>query len=197
MLSPQALDAAEAAARAASAQVTISRESAASATDQVSASSAALRAALAKLESARAVRDLAAIQLADTRVLAPAGGIVSNKNVEPGQLVAAGQPLVSVVPLTDVWVIANMKETDLRDIKPGAPAELDVDAYPDQPLQGTVSSLGPATGARFSLLPPDNATGNFTKVVQRVPVRINVMQSDDPQRPLRPGMSVFVTITTR
>jgi len=197
MLSPQALDAAEAAARAASAQVTISRESAASATDQVSASSAALRAALAKLESARAVRDLAAIQLADTRVLAPASGIVSNKNVEPGQLVAAGQPLVSVVPLTDIWVVANMKETDLRDIKPGAPAELDVDAYPDQPLQGTVSSLGPATGARFSLLPPDNATGNFTKVVQRVPVRINVKQSDDPQRPLRPGMSVFVTITTR
>jgi membrane fusion protein (multidrug efflux system) len=156
-----------------------------------------LRAALAKLESARAVRDLAAIQLADTRVLAPASGIVSNKNVEPGQLVAAGQPLVSVVPLTDIWVVANMKETDLRDIKPGAPAELDVDAYPDQPLQGTVSSLGPATGARFSLLPPDNATGNFTKVVQRVPVRINVKQSDDPQRPLRPGMSVFVTITTR
>jgi membrane fusion protein (multidrug efflux system) len=197
MLSQQALDAAEAAARAASAQVMVSRESAASATDQVSASSAALRAALAKLDSARATRDLAAIQLADTRVLAPADGIVSNKNVEPGQLVTPGQPLVSVVPLGDVWVVANMKETDVRDIKPGATAELEVDAYPGHSFQGVVMSIGPATGARFALLPPDNATGNFTKVVQRLPVRISVTQSDDPLRPLRPGMSVFVTITTQ
>jgi membrane fusion protein, multidrug efflux system len=197
MLSSQALDAAEATARAASAQVQVSRESATSATEQVSASSAALRAALAKLESARAARDLAAIQLADTRILAPASGIVSNKNVEPGQLVAAGQPLVSVVPLTDIWVVANMKETDVRDVKPGAVADLEVDAYPGLPLQGTVASIGPATGARFALLPPDNATGNFTKVVQRLPVRINVKQHDDPLRPLRPGMSVFVTITTK
>ena len=197
MLSPQTLDAAEAAARAASAQVSMSRESAASAGEQVTASGAALRAALAKVDSARAVRDLAAIQLADTRIVAPASGIVSNKSMEPGQLVAAGQPLLSLVPLADIWIVANMKETDVRDIKPGARVDVEVDAYPETPVAGEVESVGPATGARFSLLPPDNATGNFTKVVQRVPVRIRVKQSDDPLRPLRPGMSVYVTISTQ
>lgn len=197
MLSPQALDLAEAAARAALAQVTVSRESATSAGEQVTASGAALRGALAKVESARAVRDLAAIQLADTRIVAPADGIVSNKNIEPGQLVAVGQPLMSLVPLADVWVVANMKETDVREIKPGAAAELEIDAYPGQSIEGTVTSVGPATGARFSLLPPDNATGNFTKVVQRVPVRIRVKQSADPLRPLRPGMSVNVIVSTK
>jgi membrane fusion protein, multidrug efflux system len=197
MVSPQALDAAEAAARSALAQVQVSRESATSAGEQVTAYGAALRAALAKVESSRAQRDLAAIQLADTRIAAPASGIVSNKNMEPGQLVAAGQPLLSLVPLADIWIVANMKETDVRDVKPGAAVEIEVDAYPGKPVEGTVSSVGPATGARFSLLPPDNATGNFTKVVQRVPVRIQVKQSGAPLRPLRPGMSVYVTITTK
>jgi membrane fusion protein (multidrug efflux system) len=197
MLSPQALDSAEATARAALAQVRVSRETASSAGEQVSASDAALRAALAKVAAARAGRDLAALQLADTRILAPTAGVVSNKTIEPGQLVAAGQPLLALVPLAEVWVVANMKETEVRDVKPGATVDVEVDAYPGQPVAGTVVSVGPATGARFSLLPPDNATGNFTKVVQRIPVRIRVRQSDDPLRPLRPGMSVFVTIATR
>jgi membrane fusion protein, multidrug efflux system len=197
MMSPQALDAAEAAARASLAQVRGSRESALSAGEQVTASGAALRAALAKVEAARAARDLAANQLADTRIAAPASGIVSNKSVEPGQLVQAGQPLLSVVPIDDIWVTANLKETDLRDVKPGAPVEMDVDAYPGLKVEGKVESVSPATGARFSLLPPDNATGNFTKVVQRVPVKIRLIQSADPQRLLRPGMSVNVTITTK
>lgn len=197
MLSPQSLDAAEAAARASLAQVKASRESAASAGDQVTASGAALRAALAKVEAARAARDLAANQLADTRVTAPASGIVSNKSVEPGQLVQAGQPLLSVVPLDDIWVTANLKETDVRDIKIGAVAEIEVDAYPELKIEGKVESISPATGARFSLLPPDNATGNFTKVVQRLPIKIHIEQSTDPRRLLRPGMSVGVTISTK
>jgi membrane fusion protein (multidrug efflux system) len=197
MVSPQALDAAEAAARAALAQVKASRESAVSAGEQATASSAALRAALAKVDSSRAARDLAAMQLADTRIAAPATGVVGSKAVEPGQFVQVGQPLMSVVPLDDVWVVANMKETDVRGIKPGAPAEIEVDAYPGVAVAGTVDSIAPATGARFSLLPPDNATGNFTKVVQRVPVKILVKQNGDPLRLLRPGMSVFVTITTK
>ncbi|MBI3523272.1 MAG: HlyD family secretion protein [Betaproteobacteria bacterium] len=196
MVSPQALDAAEAAARAALAQVRSSRDLAASAGEQVTASSAALRAALAKVDAARAARDFAANQLVDTRVLAPVDGVVSNKSVEPGQLVQAGQPLLAVVPLNDIWVVANLKETDLRNIQPGAPVEMQVDAYPGLAVEGSVESLSPATGARFSLLPPDNATGNFTKVVQRVPVRIRLSQSKDTAHPLRPGMSVFVTITT-
>lgn len=197
MASPQQLDAAEAAARSSLAQVRASRESAASAGEQVTASNAALRAALAKVASARAARDLAASQLADTRIAAPATGVVAAKSVEPGQLVQSGQPLLNVVPLDDIWVVANMKETEVRDVKPGQAASIEVDAYPGSVVSGTVESIAPATGARFSLLPPDNATGNFTKVVQRVPVRIRVRQSDDPQRLLRPGLSVYTTITTR
>ena len=197
MLSPQALDAAQAAARAALAQVETSKQSANSASEQITASSAALTAAQAKVEAARAARDLAANQLADTRVVAPAGGVVAAKNVEPGQLVQAGQPLLSVVPLADLWVTANLKETELKDIKLGAVATVEVDAYPGIAVQGQVESISPATGARFALLPPDNATGNFTKVIQRVPVRIRIQQSEDATRLLRPGMSVTVVITTR
>ncbi len=197
MATPQALDAAEAAARSAHAQVRASRDTAASAGEQVSATGAALRAALARVEAARGARDLAANQLADTRVTAPVAGLVANKTVEPGQLVQAGQPVLSIVPLDDIWIVANMKETEVRDVKPGLRAEIDVDAYPGARVEGVVDSISPATGARFSLLPPDNATGNFTKVVQRVPVRIRVKQADDPQRLLRPGLSVFVTIAVK
>ena len=197
MMSPQALDAAQAAARAAQAQVEASKQSANSAGDQITASSAALTAAQAKVEAARAARDLAANQLADTRVVAPASGVIAAKNVEPGQLVQAGQPLLSVVPLADLWVTANLKETELKDIKIGASVNVEIDAYPDSKVEGHVESISPATGARFSLLPPDNATGNFTKVIQRVPVRIRIQQSEDAARLLRPGMSVTVVITTR
>jgi len=197
MVSAQAVDAAEAAARSALAQVQASRESATSAGEQVTASSAALRAALAKVDAARAARDLAANQLADTRIVAPVSGVVASKSVEPGQLVQAGQPLLSVVPLNDIWVVANLKETDLAGIAPGAPVAMEIDAYPGLKVEGAVESLSPATGARFSLLPPDNATGNFTKVVQRVPVKIRLKQNRDTARPLRPGMSVVVTITTK
>jgi membrane fusion protein (multidrug efflux system) len=197
MLSPQALDAAQAGARAALAQVETSKQSANSATEQITASSAALTAAQAKVEAARAARDLAANQLADTRIVAPTNGVVAAKNVEPGQLVQAGQPLLSVVPLADLWITANLKETELKDIKLGATASVEIDAYPGMAVQGQVESISPATGARFALLPPDNATGNFTKVIQRVPVRIRIQQSEDATRLLRPGMSVTVIIITR
>ena len=196
MVSPQALDSAEAAARAAQAQVRTSRDNAASAGEQVTASGAALRAAIAKVEAARAARDFAANQLADTRILAPVSGFVSNKSVVAGQLVQAGQPMLSLVPLDEVWVIANLKETDMNRIKVGDKAELEVDAYGGMKVPGEVESISPATGARFSLLPPDNATGNFTKVVQRVPVRIRIQQNTEPARPLRPGMSVVAEIAT-
>lgn len=197
MLSPQALDAAQASARAALAQVETSKQSAMSASELINASNAALTAAQAKVEAARALRDLAANQLADTRIVSPSTGVVAAKNVEPGQLVQAGQPLLTVVPLADLWITANMKETEIKDIKIGATAEVEIDAYPGTKLQGQVESISPATGARFALLPPDNATGNFTKVIQRVPVRIRIQQSEDATRLLRPGMSVTVIVTTR
>ena len=183
IVSKQQLDAARAAATAADAQV--------------SATQAALAAADARVAGARAARDEAALQLSYTRITAPMSGVVSKKNVEMGELVQAGQPLMSVVPLSDVWVVANFKETQIEGVTPGDPADITVDAYPGLHVAGHVESLSPATGAKFSLLPPDNATGNFTKVVQRVPVRIRLDRPNDPERPLRPGMSVEVTVTTR
>src|SRR6059036_3127126 len=178
----QALDAAEAAARAADAAL--------------AAAQAALLDADARVGAARAARDQAALNLSYTRITAPAEGVVSKKTVEVGQLVQPGQPLMSEVPLSDVWVTANLKETQTANVTPGDPADFTVDAYPGRHVKGHVESLSPATGAKFSLLPPDNATGNFTKVVQRIPVRIRP-DKPDPAHPLRPGMSVVVTIQTR
>src|SRR5437870_1387566 len=115
-----------------------------------------------------------------------------------GQLVQPGQPLMTVVPLEDVWVTANLKETETADVTPGDSADITVDAYRGVHFRGHVESLSPATGAKFSLLPPDNATGNFTKVVQRIPVRIRLdCTTMNPAHPLRPGMSVVATIKTR
>ena len=182
IVSKQQLDAVEATARAADAAL--------------AAAQAALLAADARVGAARAARDQAALNLSYTRVIAPSSGVVSKKTVELGQLVQAGQPLMSVVPLEDVWVTANLKETEVAEVKPGEPVDFTVDAYPGRHFTGHVQSLSPATGARFSLLPPDNATGNFTKVVQRVPVRVRP-DKVDPAHPLRPGLSVVVTIQTK
>jgi membrane fusion protein (multidrug efflux system) len=101
---------------------------------------------------------------------------------------------MAIVPLEDVWVVANLKETQIEQVLPGAPAEIRADAYPGRIFHGYVESLSPATGAKFSLLPPDNATGNFTKIVQRIPVRVRLDTPPDSAHPLRPGMSVDVTI---
>jgi membrane fusion protein (multidrug efflux system) len=116
--------------------------------------------------------------------------------VEVGQLVQAGQPLLTVVSDTGVWVTANFKETQLVDIKVGQPVDLEVDAYGGYKVKGTVESVSAATGAKFALLPPDNATGNFTKVVQRVPVRIRIVGAEKTH-PLRPGMSVVAHVDTK
>ena len=163
----------------------------------VEAAEAASTGASAKVLSARAARDRAALDLSYTQITAPSNGVVSRKTVEVGQYVQAGQPLLDVVPLDDVWVVANFKETEIRDVTPGDKAEIRVDAYPGRTFSGHVESLSPATGARFSLLPPDNATGNFTKVVQRIPVKIRVDGPVDPAHPLRPGMSVTATVVTQ
>ena len=185
----QQLDAADAAARGADAQLLAAR-------DQVQAAEAGLTSASARGGSARAARDQAALQLSYTRLVSPVSGVVSRKDVEVGQLVQVGQPLMSVVPLDNVWVVANLKETEVRDVNPGDRVEIRVDSYPGRRFWGNVESLSPASGARFSLLPPDNATGNFTKVVQRIPVRIRIAGSQDPRHVLRPGMSVNVVIST-
>ena len=196
IVSGQQMDAANAAAQAAQAQLLAAQGNADAARQQVVSAGAGLTVADAKVAAARAARDQVALQLSYTRILAPQTGIVAKRSVEVGQLVNPGQPLMTVVPMSTVWVTANLKETQVRDVRPGDEVEFSVDAYPGNTFHGTVESISPATGARFSLLPPDNATGNFTKVVQRIPVRITVT-SQDPRRPLRPGMSANVTITTK
>jgi len=156
-----------------------------------------VRLAQARLQAAEAAVANAKLQMAYTKVLAPEGGIISKKEVEPGQLVQAGQPMMEIVSDSDIWITANFKETQLAQLRVGEPVEIDVDAYDGAAASGRVESLSAATGAKFALLPPDNATGNFTKVVQRLPVRIAVTQGLGKDRPLRPGMSVTVHVTPR
>ncbi|MBV9587282.1 MAG: HlyD family secretion protein [Alphaproteobacteria bacterium] len=151
----------------------------------------------AKLLQARATLQLAKNDLDNTVIRAPVAGIAGNRAGQIGQYVKAGTQLLSLVPLPQIYVTANFKETQLTRMRPGQPAEISVDAYPDQPLQGKVESFAPGSGAQFSLLPPDNATGNFTKIVQRVPVRIAVPAEAPIAKLLRPGLSVTVTVDTR
>jgi membrane fusion protein (multidrug efflux system) len=117
--------------------------------------------------------------------------------VEVGQVVQPGQPLLAIVPLDDIWVTANFKESQLKAMRPGQSAVVSVDAYGGRLYRGHVDSIAAATGARFSLLPPENATGNYVKVVQRVPVKIVFEHGQDPEHLLRPGMSVVPTVLTR
>ncbi len=188
-ITPQQLDAAVATADAARAQVTANE-------NRVAAASAQVRAAGGQVASALAARDAAALNLSYAHIAAPSDGVVSEKSVEIGQLVQPGQALLAVVPLRDVWVVANLKETQLKGVRPGQVVDIRPDAYPGRTVRGHVESLSAATGATFSLLPPDNATGNFVKVVQRVPVKILIDSPFDPAAPLRPGMSVQVTVHT-
>jgi membrane fusion protein, multidrug efflux system len=196
IVSAQQFDAAEAAAAQAAAKLEAARRQAAAAGSQVSASGAAVRSADARLAAAQAAVSNAGLQLSYAYITAPVAGIVAKRNAEVGALVQVGQTLMSIVPDENVWVTANLKETQLTHVRVGDRAEFTVDAYPGRSFEGRVESLSPATGARFALLPPDNATGNFTKVVQRVPVRIAVDQPAGSPVPLRPGMSVDVTIET-
>lgn len=193
----QQLDAASTAATATEAEVSaLEREVAAARAAEVSAN-AAVRGANARLARAEASVKKARLDVAYARVAAPSSGVISKTQVEVGQLVQAGQPLAAVVADSAIWVTANLKETELSDIREGQEVAMDVDAYPGCDATGTVESLSPATGSKFALLPPDNATGNFTKVVQRVPVRIAISGGCGDGRPLRPGMSVVTHIRTR
>ena len=151
----------------------------------------------ARAQQAKASLDQAELNLQYTVIKAPTKGIVSRKSVEVGQVIQPGQPLMALIPLDTVWITANFKETQLRDMHPGQPVTIQVDAYGGRDLKGKVDSIAAATGARFSLLPPENATGNYVKVVQRVPVKIVLEAGQDPDRILRPGMSVVPTVYTK
>ena len=152
----------------------------------------------AVLAQAQADLAYAELQLQYTEVRAPVDGVVSRRTVELGQVAQMGQPLLAIVPLHEVWVLANFKETQLARIRPGMPVEVRVDSFSDRVFKGTVDSLAAGTGARFSLLPPENATGNWVKVVQRLPVKIKIDpgQFGNPDT-LRAGMSAEVTVKLR
>jgi membrane fusion protein (multidrug efflux system) len=149
----------------------------------------------ADLNSKEAALTLARVNLGYTRITAPEGGIVSERKVRPGQLVSPGTQVISLIQ-KDVWVQANYKETQLRHMRPGDPAEIRLDAFPGVILRGKVSHVAPASGSQFALLPPDNATGNFTKIVQRVPVKIVLDPGQANVGQLRPGLSVIAAVRT-
>jgi membrane fusion protein (multidrug efflux system) len=153
--------------------------------------------AAAALKAQKAAHNLAGINLGYTRITAPVDGMVSERRVRPGQYLSVGTQVISLVPLPNVWVIANYKETQMTNVRGGQRARVTVDAFPGKVLHGHVDSWSPASGAQFALLPPDNATGNFTKVVQRIPVKIVLDQDPSLAELLRPGMSVIATIDTR
>ncbi len=158
---------------------------------------AALDKARAARRQAEAARAVAAIDLENTAIRAPTDGIVGQRVARVGQYVDPGQPLLAVVPAQDAYVIANFKETQLTHIVAGQPVTLEVDAFDGDGLKGHVDSFAPASGAQFALLPPDNATGNFTKIVQRMPVRIRIDGGQPRAADLRPGMSVIAHVDTR
>jgi membrane fusion protein (multidrug efflux system) len=166
---------------------------------QVAAAGGLRGVSLSKVGVARAALETALLQRSYCTVVAPADGVVSRKLAEPGIVVAAGQPLLAVVPLGagQLWVEANFKETQLRRVRPGQPVTLRADLDDGRVFRGTVESLAAGTGAVFSLLPAENATGNWVKVVQRVPVRIRLDEGADPERRLRLGLSVTAEIDTR
>ncbi len=147
------------------------------------------------LKAKEAALTLARINLGYTRIAAPENGVVSERKVRPGQLVSPGTQVISLIQ-SDVWVQANYQETQLRHMRPGDPAEIRVDAFPGVILRGKVDQLAPASGSQFALLPPDNATGNFTKIVQRVPVKIVLDPDQSTAAQLRPGLSVIATVRT-
>ena len=178
-------------------QASAGLKTAQTAPEQVTASRARADAADAKVRQNKAMVKQAELNLEYATVKAPVKGIVSRKSVETGQVIQPGQPLMTIIPLDRVWVTANFKETQLASMRPGQRVKIEVDAYDGREFSGKVESLAAATGSRFSLLPPDNATGNYVKVVQRVPVRILLDEGQDPEQLLRPGMSVVPTVYTR
>jgi membrane fusion protein (multidrug efflux system) len=164
---------------------------------QVAIQKAHAASASAKADQARAALAQTRLDLEYTEIKAPVSGIVSRRTVEVGQVVQPGQPLLAVVPLDGVWIVANFKESQLGSIRAGQPAVVAVDAYGGRRYRARVDSIAAATGARFSVLPPENATGNYVKVVQRVPVKIVLEKGQDPEHVLRPGMSVVPTVFIR
>lgn len=195
-VSQNAYDQADAAASVAAAKLRASGADAASARARLAALEAQARVAAAAVAQARADQALARLHLGRTMVRAPLDGVIAKKDVDPGKYVTVGRTLLAVVDEAHLWVTANFKETQLAGIRVGAPVDIDVDAYPGVRLHGHVDSVQPGSGAVFSLIPPENATGNYVKIVQRVPVKILIDSPPDAAHPLWPGLSVEPHVST-
>jgi len=185
--------------RNAGAEAAIARDTAnlASAVKQVDLLRAEIVQANAALTRAQALQSQAELNLEYTSIVAPIDGVIGNRSLRVGQFVQAGTQLMSVVPVAGAYVVANFKETQLTDVRKGQAVEIVVDTFPGQIVRGHVDSIAPASGQEFALLPPDNATGNFTKVVQRIPVKITLELDEGSAVELRPGMSVIPTVETK
>ena len=184
-------------ARSASGRAKAELASANTAPEQLKVTKARALAAEARVKQAEAALAQAQLNLDRTTIKAPTAGLVGRRAIELGQVIQPNQPLMALVSRDDLWVVANFKETQLVDVKPGQAATIEVDALGGREFKGKVDSIGAATGAKFSLLPPENATGNYVKVVQRVPVKIVLDAGQDPDHRLRPGLSAFATIYTK
>lgn len=182
---------------AATKQLAVAKEQAGASTLNIATSSQNIKLAEIAVEQRKQELEMAKLQLSYATVTAPTDGYVSKKNVQLGQLVSAGQGLFSIVDESDVWVMANFKETQIQDMKVGQKVKIDVDAYPGKEFEGSIESIAAATGSKFALLPADNATGNFVKVVQRVPVKITLDKNQDKEHPLRAGMNVKVVVKVK
>jgi membrane fusion protein (multidrug efflux system) len=188
----------QAASRLSAGRAAVARDTASlqNATSQLDVLKAELAQAQATVSRDEALRSQAELNLSYTTILSPVDGVVGNRTLRVGQFVQAGTQLMAVVPLAAAYIVANYKETQLTDVRPGQPVAISVDTFPGITFNGHVDSIAPASGQEFALLPPDNATGNFTKVVQRIPVKI-VLDPSVFAGELRPGMSVYPTIATK
>lgn len=194
--SRQALDRSKTALEAGRARLESAAASLAAAKAEAAVLTAQVEEARAALDAAKAALDLARIEEANAVIRAPKDGVVGNVGVRAGEYASIGRRMMSLVPVEDAYVIANFKETQLERIRAGEPVRIEIDAYPDAEIIGVVDSLSPASGAEFSLLPPENATGNFTRIVQRVPVKIRIVKAP-ANAVLIPGLSVKAAVHTR
>lgn len=192
-VSAQTLDTAESASRQAKAALERFRSARQEAESRLASLDAQVEETRARLKAAGSALELARIDLANTRIAAPIAGVMGNRSVQVGQLVKPGSVLAYLIPADGLFVEANFKETQIGRMRPGQAVDILVDAYPGQPFEGVVDSFAPASGSEFSLLPPENATGNFTKIVRRVPVKIKFRPGADLSR-LRPGLSTVVKV---
>ena len=178
-------------------QVTAGSEQTTQVAVQTGTANAQIQRAQAAIATRQAALDAAKLRLSYTRILAPASGKVGKTNLQPGQFVQAGQPLFTIVNNEQFWIIANFKETQIKNLKIGQPVDIEIDGYPNQKITGKITSFSEATGARFSLLPPDNASGNYVKVTQRVPVKIDFDSIEKVRPILKAGLSVNVDVKVK